>query len=380
MADYLSDTNSAGLFRRYSILQKIGNMDPTLVLLLLGICTFGLVVLYSALARDTDMFVSQVTRIVFAVAVMFVAAMIPSKLYYYGTPFFFVFVVVLLLGVEFTGVVAKGAKRWLDLPGLPRFQPSELAKIAVPMMIAFYFSLRKTKTNFLDLFAVLAIVGLPIVLTFRQPDYGTALLMLSVASAIVLVSGLSWWWVAIVFFSTVASIPILWKYVLYDYHRQRILTLFNPEIDRLGAGWNIIQSKTAIGSGGITGKGLFQGTQTQYGFLPANHTDFMLAVIGEELGFVWCAILLLSYFFVFARGIFLGIDSQTTFVRLSVFGLTVMFFLYVVVNVAMVLGLLPVIGLPLPLVSFGGTSAISILFAFGAVMSLSSDREGSSTT
>lgn len=380
MTDYLFDNNSSGLLRRFSIPLKVGNIDPTLVLLLLGICTFGLIVLYSALARDADMFYSQLTRIVFAAAVMFVAAIVPSKVYYYSTPFFFVFVIVLLIGVEFIGVAAKGSKRWLDLPGLPRFQPSELAKIAVPMMLAFYFSFRKTTTKFFDLFVAIAIVGLPTLLIFRQPDYGTALLMVLVASGIVFASGLSWRWVTLAIVGLVASVPILWKYVLYDYHRQRILTLFNPEIDRLGAGWNIIQSKTAIGSGGVDGKGLFQGTQTQYGFLPANHTDFMLAVIGEELGFVWCALLLVSYFCVFARGIFLGMDSQSIFARLAVFGITLMFFVYVIVNVAMVLGLLPVIGLPLPLVSFGGTSAISILFAFGVIMSLSSDREGTATT
>ena len=380
MAEYLLDTRRQSAVAKYSSRVALRNIDPFLSLMLLAICAFGLVVLYSALARDTEMFTSQLMRICFAICVMFVAAVIPSKVYYGTAPLFYIFALVLLVGVELAGDAVRGSKRWLDLPGLPRFQPSELAKIATPLMLAFYFSFRKTSTKLIDIIAALAIVGLPAMLLFRQPDYGTAVLMVLVVGAILLVSGLLWRWVVIIAVAGCASIPILWKYVLYDYHRQRILTLFDPESDRLGAGWNIIQSKTAIGSGGLDGKGLFEGTQTQYGFLPENHTDFMLAVIGEELGFVACAILLLSYFFVFARGLFLGTTSPTTFSRLAIFGLTLMFFAYVVVNVAMVLGLLPVVGLPLPLVSFGGTSAISMLFAFGVVMSLSAQQEGTGST
>ena len=348
------------------------NFDPVLTFLLLLVVVFGMVVLNSALGQDRSAMLGLGVKFAFAFGLMFLAANISPLIYFRLAPLAYAGVIFLLVVVMFFGESTKGSQRWLDLPGLPRFQPSELLKISIPLMIGWYFCLRSFKLRFFDFFAILAIVGLPVSLVFLQPDYGTSLILMLGAASLLFLLGLKWRWILLIVIMCALSLPVIWRYVLHEYHRVRVLTLFNPELDPQGAGWNIIQSKTAIGSGGLTGKGLFQGKQSRLDFLPEGHTDFILAVIGEELGFVWCTSLLVCYLLIFFRVLYLSTRFSNGFGHLVGAGMAIIFFFYAWVNVAMVLGLLPIIGLPLPLVSYGGTSAVTTLASFGVVMAVCS--------
>jgi len=267
------------------------------------------------------------------------------------------------------GVQAKGAQRWLGVPGLPRFQPSELMKLAVPLMVASFLADRPLPPTAKTVVSVLALIAAPALLIGLQPDLGTAILVAAAGFAVLLLSGLFWRWALLAGLLGLAALPGLWM-VMRDYQRQRVLTLLDPESDPLGAGWNIIQSKIAIGSGGLFGKGLFEGTQSHLNFLPESHTDFIIAVLAEELGFLGVLGLLTLYFLLLTRGLYIATQGRDTFARLLAGGLTLTFFTYLFVNVAMVSGLLPVVGVPLPLVSYGGTSALTLLAGFGVLMAV----------
>jgi rod shape determining protein RodA len=280
---------------------------------------------------------------------------------------------VLLVAVIFFGVTVKGSQRWLEVPGLPRFQPSEIMRIAVPLMVAWYFNERPLPPTFGHLFVALALIGAPSALIAIQPDLGTGILVASAGLAVIVLAGLQWRWIGLAVVAGAAALPGLW-YVMRDYQRDRVLTLFDPERDPLGAGWNIIQSTTAIGSGGVFGKGLFEGTQSHLDFLPEGQTDFIIAVVAEELGLIGVITLLVLYLVIIARGLYIATQARQTFGRLTAGGLTLTFFVYAFVNIAMVSGLLPVVGVPLPLVSYGGTSAITLLAGFGIVMSIYTHR------
>ena len=273
-----------------TFLQRI-HIDPLLLLLLLLIVAFGLTILYSAVGRSQALFEAQVIRLALALVALVVAAQLPPRLYIRWAPFFYIGGVVLLAAVLQFGVTVKGSQRWLDIPGVMRFQPSELMKIAVPLAVAWYFHARALPPSFKDLCVALGIVLVPAGLIVMQPDLGTGILVAGAGLSVVVLAGLPWRWVLYAGAALAAAAPGLW-YTLQDYQRQRILTLFDPESDPLGAGWNIIQSTTAIGSGGIWGKGLFQGTQSHLDFLPEARTDFIIAVIGEELGLVGILVLL----------------------------------------------------------------------------------------
>jgi rod shape determining protein RodA len=266
-------------------------------------------------------------------------------------------------------VQAKGAQRWLGVPGLPRFQPSELMKLAVPLMVAAFLADRPLPPTGKTVLQVLAMIAAPALLIALQPDLGTAILVAAAGFAVVLLAGIPWRWVFFAGFAGLAALPGLWM-VMRDYQRQRVLTLIDPESDPLGAGWNIIQSKIAIGSGGLFGKGLFEGTQSHLNFLPESHTDFIIAVLAEELGFLGVLGLLTLYFLLLTRGLYIATQGRDGFSRLLAGGLTLTFFTYLFVNVAMVSGLLPVVGVPLPLVSYGGTSALTLLAGFGVLMAV----------
>jgi len=345
------------------------NMDPLLLLTLVAIIGYGLVVLYSAVNQDAAIFTNQLIRIGLAFAVMVVAAQLDPGFYRRWSPVVYLAGVVLLVLVLLVGVKVKGSQRWLDIPGVIRFQPSEIMKIAVPMMVAWYFHDRPLPPSFKDVLVALGIVAVPAGCIIMQPDLGTGILVAGAGLAVVVLAGLPWRWIGLSFLALAAAAPGLW-YTLQDYQRQRILTLFDPESDPLGAGWNIIQSTTAIGSGGIQGKGLFQGTQSHLEFLPESQTDFIIAVVGEELGLVGVLLLLLLYVVAIARGLTLAARATNAYGRLLAGALTLTFFVYVFVNIAMVCGLLPVVGVPLPLVSYGGTSAITLMASFGLIMAL----------
>jgi rod shape determining protein RodA len=349
------------------------HLDPLLLVTLLAIAGLGLAVLYSAVDRSMSLFLNQLARLGVGFAAMVLVAQLPPRAYLRWTPLFYAGGLMLLMLVLVMGVSVKGSQRWLDLPGLPRFQPSELMKLAVPMMVAWYFHERALPPRFRDVCVALLIVGMPAALIVVQPDLGTAILVAGAGFAVVVLAGLSWKWVATAGLGLVLAAPGLW-YLLEDYQRRRILTLFDPESDPLGAGWNIIQSKTAIGSGGVHGKGLFQGTQSHLDFLPESHTDFIIAVIGEELGLIGVVTLLALYLIVVARGLYIAMQAPHTYGRLLAGALSLTFFVYVFINVAMVSGLLPVVGVPLPLVSYGGTAAITLLVSFGIIMAVRTHR------
>jgi rod shape determining protein RodA len=357
---------------RHNGLHRI-HVDPLLLLLVGLVVFFGLVVLYSAVDQNPDLFRAQLVRLGLAFVALIVAAQLPPRLYIRWAPFIYVVGVLLLLAVLLVGVKVKGSQRWLEIPGVTRFQPSELMKIAVPLAVAWYFHDRPLPPSFGDVCIALAIVAVPAGCIIAQPDLGTGILVAGAGLAVVVLAGLPWRWVLYAFLAVAAAAPGLW-YTLQDYQRQRILTLFDPESDPVGAGWNIIQSTTAIGSGGIWGKGLLQGTQSRLDFLPESRTDFIIAVVGEELGLVGITVLLALYVMIIGRGLYLASHAESTFGRLLSGALILTFFVYVFVNIAMVSGLLPVVGVPLPLVSYGGTSAITLMTGFGIVMAIRSHK------
>ena len=346
------------------------HLDPLLLVLVVAVLAFGLMVLFSAAGDRSHLFDAQFQRVLVAMAVLVVAAQLPPGLYFRWAPFVYFLGLFLLLLVLMVGVKVKGSQRWLEIPGLLRFQPSELMKIAVPMALAWYLQQRVLPPSAKHVFFSLLIILLPALAIAAQPDLGTAILVAGAGMAVLMLAGLSWRYLGYAFFLIAAAAPLLWQFALQGYQRQRIITLFDPESDPLGAGWNIIQSTTAIGSGGVFGKGLLQGTQSHLDFLPEARTDFIIAVVGEELGLVGVLCLLLLYLGIIARGLVLAVSAQSTFARLFAGALTLTFFIYLFVNIAMVSGLLPVVGVPLPLVSYGGTSIITLMASFGIIMSM----------
>jgi len=370
--DFVRTLPSAGSGSAGATLLRV-HLDPLFLCVLIAIVCYGLVVLFSAVNRDMDVFGNQLIRMGIAFIALFAAAQLQPSFYLRWAPFVYIGGVVLLVLVLLIGVEVKGSQRWLDIPGLPRFQPSELMKIAVPMMVAWYFHDRPLPPRFKDVCAALLIIAIPAACIIRQPDLGTGILVAGAGVAVLVLAGLYWRWILYAGLSLAVAAPGLW-YTLQDYQRQRILTLFDPQSDPLGAGWNIIQSTTAIGSGGVWGKGLFQGTQSHLEFLPESQTDFIIAVVGEELGLVGILGLLALYLIVIARGLMIAVQAQSTFGRLLAGALTLTFFVYVFVNIGMVSGLLPVVGVPLPLVSYGGTSAITLMAGFGIIMSVRTHR------
>ena len=321
------------------------------------------------------MFLRHVILVLLGVFVMVCIAQLPSSMIQRYTPLFFVGCIGLLVAVYFVGEVSKGSKRWLDLPLLPRFQPSELLKIAIPLMLAWYLRERRWPLSIWDLLISLAIIAAPVSLVYIQPDLGTSILLVTGSASIIFFAGMSWRWILAAGVLFLCAIPAIWVFGMHAYQKQRVLTMFDPEADALGSGWNIIQSKTALGSGGLFGKGWTEGSQIQLEFLPAGHTDFIMAVLGEEMGLFGCAILLVMFMLIYMRGLQMGMNAADEFSRYAICGMTTMFFIYVLVNTLMVCGLLPVVGVPLPLVSFGGTSAVTFLLAFGVIVALYRKRE-----
>lgn len=351
------------------------HLDPVLLSLLILLCLIGLGILYSASGQSIEHVEKQAVRLAIAFFVMFVFAQLDPIVYKRWSPWLFLLGLVALVGVLFFGVGAKGAQRWLQLPGLPRFQPSEAMKLIVPMMVAWYLSSRYLPPSIKVVLIALLIVVVPVVLILKQPDLGTSLLIASSGIFVLLFAGLSWRMVAGFSALMAAFAPVLWLFIMHDYQRQRVLTFLNPESDPLGSGWNIIQSKTAIGSGGFWGKGWLNGTQSQLNFLPESHTDFIIAVCAEEFGFIGVLGLLLVYLLIIFRCLFIAVKAQDSYSRILSGGLVLTFFIYVFVNIGMVSGILPIVGVPLPLVSYGGTSAVTLMAAFGVLMSVHTHRK-----
>lgn len=348
------------------------HIDVPLLLGLLSLMLFGLLVIYSAGGEDLGLIKRQVIRLGIGLGVMFVIAQIPPRVLRFWAPFLFGIGLVLLVGVLLFGVESKGAKRWLNL-GI-RFQPSEIMKLAMPMMVAWYFAEKPLPPNFKQIVIGLIIVFVPTVIIMKQPDLGTSLLIASSGLFVIFFAGIRWRYILSAATIGIIMTPIMWFFVMHEYQKGRVLTFLNPESDPLRSGYHIIQSQIAIGSGGVSGKGWLKGTQSQLEFLPERHTDFIFSVLGEEFGLVGVGILLCLYFFIILRGLQISLQAQDTFGRLLGAALTLTFFVYLFVNIGMVSGLLPVVGLPLPLISYGGTSMVTLLASFGILMSIKTHR------
>ena len=358
--------------RRQGLLASI-HLDLPLLTGLLLLCGYGLIILYSASGEDPAQVQRQMIRLGVAFTAMLVLAQIHPHTLRRWSPWLFSIGVLLLLAVLVAGQVGKGAQRWLDL-GFMRFQPSELVKLAAPMMLAWYFADKPLPPGWKHLLISLVLIFLPVVMIAKQPDLGTSILVASSGLFILFLAGISWGVILGFVFSAAAAAPALW-FLMHDYQRQRVATFLNPENDPLGAGYHIIQSKIAIGSGGIYGKGWLNGTQSQLEFLPERHTDFIYAVVGEEFGLIGIIFLLALYAFIILRGLYIASQAQDTFTRLLAGALTLVFFVYLLVNAGMVSGLLPVVGVPLPLVSYGGTSLVTLIASFGILMSIHTHRK-----
>ncbi|MCX0339233.1 rod shape-determining protein RodA [Acinetobacter radioresistens] len=350
------------------------HIDPWLCLFLFLNALLGLTVLYSASAQDVGLVSKQAMSFGIGFIVMFTLAQIPPKVYQAFSPYFYIFGVLALLSVMIFGEVRMGAQRWIDIPGFGSVQPSEFMKIGMPMMIAWFLSRYPLPPSFKNVIISLVLIIVPFLLIAEQPDLGTSLLILASGLFVLFLSGLSWKLIGAAIGLMCMIIPLAWQFLLHDYQRQRVLTLLNPEADALGTGWNIIQSKTAIGSGGFFGKGFLQGTQSHLHFLPEGHTDFIIAAYSEEFGLIGVLILITLYFAIIFRVLQIGLNCFHNYGRLVAGTLGLSFFVYVFVNAGMVSGILPVVGVPLPFMSYGGTAIITLMATFGLVMSIHTHR------
>jgi rod shape determining protein RodA len=348
------------------------HMDFPLLAGLLVLCAIGLIALYSAGGQSESMIVRQVIRLGVGFAAMIVIARIDPQTLRTWTPWLFGISFLLLAAVPLIGASGHGAQRWIDLQ-VVRFQPSELLKLTVPMAVAWYLYNRNLPMGFRNFVVVVVIVAAPTALIVMQPDLGTAILVAVSGFFGMFLAGLRWRIIFAVPMVLAVAAPVAWM-GLRPYQKERILTFLSPESDPLGRGWNIIQSKIAIGSGGLYGKGLFNGTQSHLEFLPERNTDFILAVIGEEFGLYGILALLGVYAWLVIRGLMIALEARDTYSRLLAGSLSLTFFVYVFVNAGMVTGLLPVVGVPLPLVSYGGTSMVTLLVGFGILMSIQTHR------
>lgn len=347
-------------------------IDLPLAIALVLLAAIGLTVLYSASNLDTGTVVGQAVRFLIGAVLLLAVSRIPPSLLRAWTPWFYVLGILLLVVVQVLGE-GQGASRWLDI-GVVRFQPSELMKLAMPMMVAWYLHPRPLPPRWRDIFATAILLAVPVLLIVEQPDLGTALLVAASGVFVLFLAGLQWWKIGAMAMGLAASAPVAWHF-MHDYQRERVLTFLHPESDPLGSGWHILQSMIAVGSGGLLGKGFNQGTQSKLEFLPEHTTDFIFAVLGEEFGLIGVLVLLTLYAFIVGRCLWIAANARDTYSRLLAGAVGLAFFVYVVVNGGMITGLLPVVGVPLPLVSYGGTSAITLLVGFGVVMSIHAHRK-----
>ena len=345
------------------------NIDLPLVLLFIAFAPISLATIYSASSLDTDLITNQLRNFAVALVVMLVVAQFNVYDWRRFALAVYLGCVVMLLLVPWFGVTVNGAQRWLDI-GIMRFQPSELMKLALPVVCAWSLAQASLPPQPSQVLICLTIIIAPVLLIAQQPDLGTALLVAASGLAALFLSGISFWYISAGVAAAVLMAPIAWNYLLLGYQKKRILTLLNPDLDPLGSGWNILQSKIAIGSGSLVGKGWQEGTQSNLSFLPEGHTDFIFSVFAEEFGFIGVLFLLTLYGSLFARALWLNNQSQQIFGKLLGGSLVVTMFVYVTVNIMMVSGLIPVVGVPLPFVSYGGTSLVSLACILGMIMGL----------
>jgi len=351
----------------------VRRIDRPLFGIVMALVAVGFVTLFSAADQSVARVGNQLASLAVALVAMWVVANIPPQTLARAAVPLYVLAVVLLVGVALFGVVVNGSRRWLNL-GITRIQPSELMKIALPLMLAWYFQKFEGRIGWKDFVLAAVLIAIPAILVKRQPDLGTALLLISSGFFVLYLAGLSWKIIAGLFVAVGAAAPVLWT-LLHDYQRRRILTFLDPTQDPLGAGYHTTQASIAIGSGGVVGKGWLNGTQTHLDFLPERHTDFIFAVFGEEFGLIGNVLLVFLYLLLVGRGMMIAADASTLFGRLMAGAVTLMLFTYAFVNMGMVSGVLPVVGVPLPFISYGGTALLSLFIGIGILMSVQAHRK-----
>jgi len=349
------------------------HIDVPLLTSIILLITAGLIILYSASSQNLALVEQQVLHIGLGLVVMLVFAQIHPSTWQRWALWIYLLGIVLLITVLATGHIGKGAERWLNL-GFMRFQPSEMMKLALPMFLAWHYHRIHLPLSASAILFSIIIIFIPVLLTAKQPDLSTALLLIIAGGSVLLLAGLSWYLIGTLITMGALCAPLVW-YILRDYQRQRVLTFLNPERDPLGAGYHIIQSKIAIGSGGLFGKGWLNGTQSHLQFLPEHTTDFIFAVCGEEFGLAGNLIVICIFMAIIGRGLYITMHAQDTFNRLLAGSLTLTFFVSFFVNMGMVTGILPVAGLPLPLISYGGSSMMTLMATFGILMSIQTHRK-----
>ena len=351
------------LWRRFML-----HLDPVLLSALCIMLLVGLIVLYSASGGSWTRVLAQAVNMVVALTALWLVANMPLHYLMRLAVPVYIIGVLLLIAVALFGEINNGARRWLDM-GIATIQPSELMKIAVPLMMAWYFEKHEATLTLKNYFIAALLLALPVLFILRQPDLGTALLITASGFYVLFLAGLSWRVMLALLIAALASAPMLWS-MMHDYQRQRVMNLFDPAQDALGGGYHTIQATIAVGSGGLFGKGYLNGTQTHLDFLPESTTDFIFAAYSEEFGLLGSLFLLGLYLFVIARGFVITANASTYFTRLMAGSITLTFFTYAFVNMGMVSGILPVVGVPLPLISYGGTSMVTLMMGFGMLMSI----------
>lgn len=362
--------------RTLSISEKLLEINWGLVLLIAIIACIGFAMLYSVAGGHFDPWANkQMVRFAFGLVILVAVAVTDIRLWMSLAYPAYAVSLLLLVAVEVAGHVGLGAQRWIELGPL-QLQPSELMKISLVLALAKYLHGQSVEevSHPLRLFIPLGMIVVPAVLVLMQPNLGTATILIADGCSLLFLAGLSWWWIGPAIAGVIAAIPIAWEF-LHDYQKARVMTFLNPSSDALGAGWNISQAEIALGSGGVAGKGFVQGTQSQLNFLPEKETDFIFTTLGEEFGFVGAIALLLLFVVVIAYGINIAMNSRSQFGRLLAMGITLNFFFYIMINAAMVMGLIPVVGIPMPLVSYGGTAMLTVMFGFGLLMSVHVHRQ-----
>jgi rod shape determining protein RodA len=360
-----------------SMADKLYEVNWGLVLLITIIAGIGVAMLYSVAGGSWDPWASkQAIKFIFGFAMMIVVAMVDIRVWLNIAYPFYAVSLVLLLGVELMGMAHLGAQRWLSLGPL-ELQPSEPMKIAIILALAKYLHGQSVEdiSSPLKLFIPLVMIGLPAALVAMQPNLGTTIIIALDGCALLFLAGLSWWWILPTAGALTAAVPVAWRFVLHDYQKARVMTFLDPESDALGAGWNITQAKIAVGSGGAAGKGFLEGTQSRLNFLPEKQTDFIWTNFAEEFGFVGCVAMLILFAVVVGYGVQIAMSARSQFGRLLAMGVTLNFFFYIMINGLMVMGLIPVVGIPMPLISYGGTALLAVMFGFGLLLSVHVHRQ-----
>ncbi|MGP1958045.1 MAG: peptidoglycan glycosyltransferase MrdB [Arsenophonus sp.] len=358
---------------KLSIFMRL-HTDIPILIIILALIIYSVMLTWSASGQDIEIIHRKLMQIVIGSIIMIMMAQISPRIYENISPYLYIFCIILLIFVDLFGQTINGAQRWLDI-GFIRFQPSEIAKISVPLMVARFVNRDLCPPTLKNTLIVLILIFFPVLLVAIQPDLGTSILVAASGLFILFLAGMKWKYITIATTGICCFIPILWFFLMHDYQRDRIIILLNPKIDPLGAGYHIIQSKIAIGSGGLFGKGWLHGTQSQLEFLPERHTDFIFAVLAEEMGLIGVIILLTLYLLLIIRGLIIATNAQNTFGRVIVGGLILIMFVYIFVNIGMVSGILPIVGIPLPLISYGGSALIVLMAGFGIIMSIHTHKK-----